>query len=562
MEEERNAEKRRISGEEKSRISGEEKSRISEEEKRRISEEEKRRKSGEEKGCISGEDKRKISGEEKSYLCIDLKSFYASVECVERGLDPFRANLVVADASRTDKTICLAVSPALKSFGIGGRPRLFEVNQKVAEINNARRRRLWGGRFKDKAIDAVFIRECPAYELDFIIAPPQMRLYMQYSARIFEIYLKYVAFEDIFPYSVDEVFVDITPYLTYSHMTPREFAMQMIKDVYQTTGITATAGIGTNMYLAKVAMDIVAKKMPADSDGVRIAELDEAAFRRELWAHRPLTDFWNIGSGISRRLERCGMWTMGDIARMSLKNESLLYSMFGVNAELIIDHAWGYESCTMADVKNYRPKSTSISSGQVLTAPTSADTAKIILKEMADSLSLDLISRGMVTDHICINVGYDIENLSDEVRRSEYEGEVVYDHYGRAIPKGAHASKTLERFTASTRTIVECAEALFDSAVDKNLLIRRLNIAAARLLPKDDAATEKPAEQLQLFVDYSALEIEREKKEKKEKREAVLMETVVALKKKYGKNSILKGMNYLDGATGRERNEQVGGHKG
>ena len=499
---------------------------------------------------------------EKSYLCIDLKSFYASVECVERGLDPFRANLVVADESRTDKTICLAVSPALKSFGISGRPRLFEVKTKVSSINAERRRRLWGGKFKDKAIDAVFLRECPAYELDFIVAPPQMRLYMQYSARIFEIYLKYVADEDIFPYSVDEVFIDVTPYLEHSHLTPREFAMRMIKDVYRQTGITATAGIGTNMYLAKVAMDIVAKKMPADSDGVRIAQLDEESFRRELWEHRPLTDFWNVGPGISRRLERCGMWTMGDVARMSLKNEALLYSMFGVNAELIIDHAWGCESCTMADVKGYRPKSTSISSGQVLSCPTSAETAKVILKEMADSLSLDLISRGVVTDHITIAVGYDIENLADEVRSSQYSGEVVYDHYGRAVPKGVHGSKTLERFTSSARVIVDCAESLFDRLVDGDLLIRRLNISASRLLPRDDERTQKPAEQLLMFIDYTAEEERRENEAKREKKEAKLMETMVALKKKYGKNSILKGMNYLEGATGRERNEQVGGHKG
>lgn len=499
---------------------------------------------------------------ERSYLCIDLKSFYASVECVERGLDPFRANLVVADASRTDKTICLAVSPALKSFGVSGRPRLFEVNQRVARINNERRRRIWGGKFKDKTIDAVFLRECPAYELDFVIAPPQMRLYMEYSARIFEIYLKYVAPEDIFPYSVDEVFVDITPYLTHSHLTPRKFAMQMIHDVFNTTGITATAGIGTNMYLAKVAMDIVAKKMPADRDGVRIAELDEASFRRELWEHRPLTDFWNIGPGISRRLERCGMWTMGDVARMSLKNESLLYSMFGINAELIIDHAWGYESCTMADIKSYRPKSTSISSGQVLTEPTKSATARLILKEMADSLSLDLVARGVVTDYICIDIGYDIENLSDELRRNEYDGDVIYDHYGRAIPKGAHASKTLTRYTSSTRTIVECAEQLFDRAANPELLVRRLNISAGRLHPKGDVSTEKPPEQLQMFVDYTLLEEAREKEKKQERREADLMEVILRLKEKYGKNTILKGMNYLEGATGRMRNEQVGGHKG
>lgn len=499
---------------------------------------------------------------EKSYLCIDLKSFYASVECVERGLDPFRVNLVVADASRTDKTICLAVSPALKSFGIGGRPRLFEVNQKVAAINAARRRRLWGGKFKDKTPDAVFLRECPGYELDFIIAPPQMRLYMQYSARIFEIYLKYVAFEDIFPYSVDEVFVDITPYLTHSHLSPREFAMQMIRDVFNTTGITATAGIGTNMYLAKVAMDIVAKKMPPDRDGVRIAELNEEQFREKLWDHRPLTDFWNIGSGISRRLERAGMWTMGDVARMSLKNESLLYSMFGVCAELIIDHAWGYESCTMADVKSYRPKNTSISSGQVLTHPTSFETARLIIKEMADSLSLELISRGVVTDHICIGIGYDIENLSDEVRRNEYDGEIVFDHYGRAIPKGAHVSTTLESPTSSSRIIVDSVEKLFDRAADPTLLIRRLNVSTGALLPKSEAGRKKQSEQLMMFVDYEALDKEREKEAERERKETVLMETIVALKKKYGKNMILKGMNYLDGATGRERNEQVGGHKG
>lgn len=495
-------------------------------------------------------------------MCIDLKSFYASVECVERGLDPFRTNLVVADESRTDKTICLAVSPALKSFGVSGRPRLFEVKQRVNTINAERRHRLWGGRFKEKSTDAVEIRKHPALELDFIAAPPQMKLYMQYSARIFEIYLKHVAYEDIFPYSVDEVFVDITPYLTYSKLTPREFAMRMIKDVFRATGITATAGIGTNMYLAKVAMDIVAKKMPADSDGVRMAELDEMSYRYELWTHRPLTDFWHIGSGISKRLERNGMWTMGDIARMSIENESLLYSMFGVNAELIIDHAWGWEPCTMADVKRYKPKNNSVSSGQVLIGPTPAKTARLIMKEMADAMSLDLVEKGVVTDQLVIDVGYDTENLRDDIIRGEYDGEVVYDRYGRALPKAAHGSVTLKQFTSSTRTIVEQTEMLFDRIVDPKLLVRRMTISAGRIVPEGDERTEKPCEQLQMFVDYEALESERKAKVERESREHTLQKTVIELKKKYGKNMVLKGMNYLDGATGRARNEQVGGHKG
>lgn len=496
--------------------------------------------------------------QKKQYLCIDLKSFYASVECIERGLDPFRANLVVADESRTDKTICLAVSPALKSFGVSGRPRLFEVKQTVRECNYVRRNNLFGRSFSGSSTDAVELRNNKTLELDFLVAPPQMKLYMQYSATIFGIYLNHVSFEDVFPYSVDEVFIDITPYLALSGYTSREFAMKIIRDVYKTTGITATAGIGTNMYLAKVAMDIVAKKMPPDSDGVRIAELDEQSYRQKLWSHRPLTDFWQIGRGISSKLEKFGLFTMGDIALLSVSGDDLLFRMFGVNAELIIDHAWGWEPCTIEDVKNYRPTSCSLTTGQVLSEPTRFDTARIIVSEMADALSLDLVEKGLKTSQVVLTVGYDVENLKNDHLRSLYNGAISCDSYGRPVPKHAHGTENSTRYTSSSRAIVGMVLSLFDRVVDPRLLIRRLNVSVCKLLDEESAEKLTPCEQMDFFTDYD----EQEKARSREEKEHKLQKVIVSVKKKHGKNMLLKGKNYLDGATARERNEQVGGHKG
>lgn len=493
---------------------------------------------------------------DRTYIAIDLKSFYASVECIQRDLDPMTTHLVVADPSRTEKTICLAVSPALKSFGIPGRPRLFEVVQKVKEINLRRKqsapgRQLTGSTWEDRKLKAH-----PELALDYIVAPPRMGLYMETSTRIYQIYLKYVAPEDIHVYSIDEVFMDVTSYLSTYKLTPRELAMKIILDVLHTTGITATAGIGTNLYLAKVAMDIEAKHIPADRNGVRIAELNEQSYRRCLWTHRPLTDFWRVGRGYARKLEAHGLYTMGDIARCSLGkdsdfyNENLLYKLFGVNAELLIDHAWGWEPCTIAQIKAYKPGSSSIGSGQVLSCAYDFAKARLVVREMVDLLSLDLVDKGLLTDQIVMTVGYDIDN-------SRYQGETTTDRYGRKIPKHAHGTANLPRMTASTKQITNAAMALFDRIVDPNLLIRRMYISANHVLPETEVIQNAPMEQLDLFQDPAAQEAEETALE----RERRMQEAMLAIKRKYGKNAILKGMNLEEGATARERNGMTGGHK-
>ena len=504
---------------------------------------------------------------EHSYIAIDLKSFYASVECMERGLDPLTTNLVVADESRTRKTICLAVSPSLKQYGIPGRPRLFEVVRKVEEVNASRRMHAPGREFTGASADDTVLKNSPQLAVDYITAPPRMAPYIDYSTRIYNVYLKYAAPEDMHVYSIDEVFIDVTHYLKTYNKTPHELARMMILDVLKTTGITATAGIGTNLYLSKIAMDIVAKHVPADKDGVRIAELDEKSYRRLLWNHRPLTDFWRVGKGYRNKLESCGLYTMGDIARCSIGkpsdyyNEDLLYKLFGVNAELLIDHAWGWEPCTIADIKEYKPEAKSIGSGQVLHSPYTFEQAALALREMTEMLVLDLVEKRLVTDQITLTVGYDRENLQDPEKSRYYRGEVTTDPYGRKIPKHAHGTVTLKKKTSSTHQITEAVTDLYNRIVDKNLLIRRINMSANNVMDEKQAEDVDNFEQLSLFVDYS----EKESREKEEKqaleRERKMQEAVLDIKKKFGKNAILKGMSLQEGATARDKNSQIGGHK-
>lgn len=501
------------------------------------------------------------------FLCIDLKSFYASVECIERGLDPMTTNLVVADASRTEKTICLAVSPALKSYGISGRARLFEVVQKVKQANASRLQQAPGHHFTGSSYNAQELAENPSLQLDYIAAPPRMAHYMEHSTRIYNIYLKYIAPEDIHVYPIDEVFIDLTTYIGSADLTPHDFAMKIIRDVYKTTGITATAGIGTNMYLAKIAMDIVAKHIPADKEGVRIAELDEMTYRRQLWSHRPLTDFWRVGRGYAAKLEENGLFTMGDIARCSVGkstdfyNEDLLYKLFGINAELLIDHAWGWEPCTIADVKQYKPASNSIGSGQVLHCPYDFEKARLVVREMVDLLVLDLVDKGLVTDQIVLTVGYDIENLTDPKRKKVYTGPITMDNYGRQIPKHAHGTVNLDRQISSTKLITDATLGLYDRIVNPALLIRRLTISANHVVPENNISNEGIVEQLNLFTDYEALERKREEEKLALEREKRMQQAVLSIKKKFGKNAILKGMNLQEGATAKDRNNQIGGHK-
>ncbi len=497
---------------------------------------------------------------ERKYLCIDLKSFYASVECIERGLNPLTTNLVVADKSRTEKTICLAVTPSLKAYGVSGRARLFEVVQKVKEINNQRRRIAPNRAFTGTSSNAVELENNPSLELDYIVAPPRMAYYMEYSTRIYNVYLKYIAPEDIHVYSIDEVFIDITHYLATYKMTAHDFARTLIKEVLKTTGITATAGIGTNMYLAKIAMDIEAKHIPADEDGVRIAELDEMSYREKLWSHKPLTDFWRVGRGIATKLERYGIYTMGDVARYSLIDEDFLYKLFGINAELLIDHAWGWEPCTIADVKSYKPSTNSLSSGQVLQTPYYFDKAKLVTREMTELLVLDLVEKGLVANQIVLTVGYDIENLTNDTIRSTYKGEIITDHYGRQIPKYAHGTTNLTKQTSSSKLIVDATMELFDKIINKSLLVRRITIAACKLERECDVQ-EKMPEQLDLFTDYENLEKKRQREEEFLEKEKRMQQAVLDIKKKYGKNAILKGMNLEEGATAKDRNSQIGGHK-
>lgn len=499
---------------------------------------------------------------ERTYIAIDLKSFYASVECRERGLDPLDTNLVVADESRTDKTICLAVTPSLKSYGISGRGRLFEVKQRVKEANEGRRHDAPGRKLEGSSHFFSELQSNPELAIDFIIAPPRMAYYMEYSTRIYEVYLKYVAPEDIVVYSIDEVFMDVTDYLNTYKLAPRDLAMKIILDVLETTGITATAGIGTNLFLCKVAMDIVAKHIPADENGVRIAELDEMSYRKTLWAHQPLTDFWRVGRGYAKKLEENGMFTMGDVARCSVTNEDLLYKLFGKNAELLIDHAWGWEPTTIEAIKAYRPSTNSLGSGQVLHQPYESDKAKLVLREMADLLVLDLVDKGLVTDQIVVTIGYDIENLTDPERKKKYHGTIVKDHYGRQIPKHAHGTANLDGHTSSTRKIMCAASDLFDRIVDKNLFVRRLNIVVNHVIPEADAPKKNDGfEQLDLFTDYAALEEKQERERAELEREKKMQQAMLTIKKKFGKNAILKGMNLEEGATAKDRNAQIGGHK-
>lgn len=508
-----------------------------------------------------------MKDENHIYIAIDLKSFYASVECVERGLDPMTTNLVVADASKTEKTICLAVSPSLKSYGISGRARLFEVVQKVKEVNAGRVRKVPGRKFTGSSYNDIELKESPELALDYIAAPPRMAYYMEYSTRIYNIYLKYIAPEDIHVYSIDEVFIDVTNYLQLYNLTPRELAMRMIQDVLKTTGVTATAGIGTNLYLAKIAMDIGAKHIVPDKDGVRIAELDEMSYRRLLWTHGPITDFWRVGKGYAKRLEEHGLFTMGDVARCSIgkpnefHNEDLLYRLFGVNAELLIDHAWGWEPCTIADIKAYKPSVNSIGSGQVLQSPYDYEKAGLIVQEMTDLLVLDLVDKGLVTDQMVLTVGYDVCNLINPEIEKNYKGQISTDQYGRRIPKQAHGSANLGRLTSSTKLITDAVMKLYSQIVDKNLFVRRINLTANHVVDENTVEKEDSFEQLSLFTDYDAEQKKKDEEEATLVREKKIQHAVLNIKKKYGKNAIVKGMNLKEGATTIERNKQIGGHK-
>ncbi len=499
--------------------------------------------------------------ETRQYLCIDLKSFYASVECRERGLDPMTTNLVVADQSRTEKTICLAVTPPLKGYGISGRARLFEVVERIRAVNRERMQYAPDRKLTAKSVDDLELKNNPALAVDYLVAPPRMAYYMEYSTRIYQVYLKYVAPEDIHVYSIDEVFIEITHYLSARKMTPREFAKMLILDVFNTTGITATAGLGTNLYLAKIAMDITAKHIPPDSDGVRIAELDEMSYREKLWSHKPLTDFWRIGKGYATKLHANGMDTMGDIARVSLINEDLLYRLFGVNAELLIDHAWGWEPCTLAEIKAYRPATTSLSSGQVLQYPYPFDKARLVTREMTESLVLDLVEKELVTNQMVLTVGYDIENLTDSQIKSRYKGAVTTDQYGRKVPKHAHGTANLDTLSSSTKQITDAVMTLFDRIVNPDLLVRRITIAACKLQPEHSCAADADTEQMTLFDDYQAVAKRQAAEKKALAREKRMQHAMIEIKKKFGKNAILKGTNLEEGATAKDRNEQIGGHK-
>ena len=503
---------------------------------------------------------------ERTYICCDLKSFYASVECVERGLDPMTTNLVVADKQRTEKTICLAVSPSLKAYGISGRARLFEVVERVKEVNAQRRRKAPGCQLTGASWHDPEVRENPALALEYLVAPPRMAHYIDWSTKIYSVYLKYVAPEDIYPYSIDEVFIDLTNYLDTYHMTARELTRTMILDILQTTGITAAAGMGTNLYLAKVAMDIVAKQIQPDKDGVRIAKLNETTYRKLLWDHRPLTDFWRVGRGYASKLEAHGLYTMGDVARCSIGkdtdyyNEELLYKLFGVNAEILIDHAWGWEPCTIADAKSYKPENKCIVSGQVLQCPYDFQKARLVVREMADNLALDLVDKGLMTNQLVLTVGYDIENLTDPQRNRNYRGPVTTDRYGRKIPKHAVGTENFP-YTSLASDLLRAVTTLYDRIVDPNLLIRRLSISANKLLDEASVPKEEETEQLDLFTDYAAKEQQAQADEAAHAKERKIQEAMLGIKKKYGKNAILKGMNLEEGATAKERNQTIGGHQ-
>ena len=495
---------------------------------------------------------------DKIYIAIDLKSFYASVECQERGLNPLTTNLVVADNTRTEKTICLAVSPALKAYGIPGRARLFEVIEKVKEINAKRKINAPGHKFTCTSYDDTALKKNSDLELSYIIAPPRMKYYMEYSTKIYNIYLKWFSAEDIYVYSIDEVFIDVTHYLKTYKMTPRQLVTKVIKNVYDETGITATAGIGTNLYLCKIAMDIVAKHTEPDKNGVRIAGLDEMTYRKYLWSHRPLTDFWRVGSGISKKLEKNGIFTMGDVARASERNEELLYKLFGINAELLIDHAWGYEPCTIESIKSYKPIMNSISSGQVLHCPYNYEQTKLIVKEMTELLTLDLVKKDLVTSKLVLTIGYDVDNLTNPEIKNSYFGEITLDRYGRKVPKHAHGTINIDHKTSSTKIITNAVIELYNKIINKKLLVRRINLTAEDVVNEQDYKNIKKYEQMDLFVDYSKIEKQR----KKEEEEKELQKAILNIKSKYGKNALLKGMNFQEGGTTIDRNGQIGGHKG
>ena len=509
----------------------------------------------------------KSNDSKRAYIAIDLKSFYASVECVERGLDPLDTNLLVADVGRTEKTICLAVTPSLKSYGISGRARLFEVTQRLRDVNLERKMRAPHGRLAGESCSARELRENPSLAVSYIAAPPRMGFYMEYSTKIYEIYLKYVSPEDIHVYSVDEVFIDATGYLGFYKKTARELAMTIIKDVFESTGITATAGVGTNLYLAKIAMDIVAKKMKPDRFGVRIAELDEASYRELLWEHKPLTSFWRVGEGYAKKLESRGIFTMGDIARCSVGspfeyyNEELLYKLFGVNAELLIDHAWGYEPCTIADIKAYKPSAHSISSGQVLATPYTNEKARLIVREMTELLSLDLVGKRLATDQLVLTVGYDVENLLSPQIREAYRGEIVTDRYGRRLPKSAHGTVNLSGYSSSTRDISRAVDELFSRITEQGLLVRRVTIAANRVIPESSIPKNRENIQLDMFTDYALIEAREREVECERAKERKIQEAVIEIRRTMGKNAIVKGMNLEEGATTIERNSRIGGHR-
>lgn len=493
--------------------------------------------------------------EQHIYIAIDLKSFYASVECNERGLDPLRTNLVVADSSRTEKTVCLAVTPSLKQYGISGRARLFEVVQRVKEVNIQRKLKAPNQAFTGSSYDDVALKKNPDLELSYIVAPPRMKYYMQYSTKIYNIYLKWFSTEDIYVYSIDEVFIDVTRYLKTYNMRVKELITKVIKDVYDSTGITATGGMGTNLYLAKIAMDIVAKHTKPDKNGVRIAGLDEMSYRKLLWSHTPITDFWRVGSGYAKKLEKHGIYTMGDVARTSVNNEDLLYKLFGINAELLIDHAWGYEPVTIKSIKEYKPSTNSISSGQVLHCPYNYEDTKLIVKEMTELLTLDLVEKNLVTNQIVLTIGYDIENVTSD--KIGYKGEITIDRYGRKVPKHAHGTINLDHQTSSTKIIMDSTMKLYERIINKDLLVRRINVTAENVINMEQVEDSKPFEQIDLFTDYH----KKEEEEKEEKKERELQKAVIEIKNKYGKNAIIKGMNLQDAGTTIDRNKQVGGHK-
>lgn len=504
---------------------------------------------------------------DRTYICIDLKSFYASVECVERGLNPLTTHLVVADQSRTEKTICLAVSPSLKEYGIPGRARLFEINQKIKQINKQRLANATSISFNGESYDSIELAKDKNKALKMIIAPPQMQKYIEVSTKIYNIYLSFVSSEDIHVYSIDEVFIDITSYLHPLKISAYEFTKNIIYKVYQETGITATAGIANNLYLAKVAMDIVAKHQKADDKGVRIATLDEISYRKTLWEYKPLTDFWRIGKGIQNRLHKLGLYTMGDIALCSIGsvnskyNEDLLYKEFGINAELLIDHAWGWEPTTIATIKSYRPSVNSLSVGQVLHEAYDYDKARVIVKEMIDSLSLDMVEKKVVTNQLGLYIGYDRENIDNSKILENYKGEIVFDMYGRMVPKSAHGSINLDIFTSSTKKLTDSILSLFDEIVNKDLSIRRINISANRVILEQNIPQEENYIQLDMFNDYKRSNFYESIQKTELEKEKRTQQSIIKIKKKYGKNAILKGMNFEEGATMKERNNQIGGHK-